>query len=88
MARVASTPTSWVAGDSGAVNAAFRAPPRMPRSRVSAAALIAVPERHDRHSTPPSVRSNATRATSGSPSPQRTQWSSSGRTPSAASSFQ
>ena len=62
-ARVASTPTSWVAGDSGALSASLRRPPSTSRSRPSAAGLIARPgpagpaqhpalaevERHQRH---------------------------------------
>ena len=36
MALVASTPTSWVAGDSGTASAALSAPPSTPRNKVSA----------------------------------------------------
>ena len=42
-ARVASTPTSWVAGDSGAARASLRRPPRTSRSSASAAGEIAEP---------------------------------------------
>jgi hypothetical protein len=54
-------------------------------SRSSASSLSGAPVRQVRHSTPPWFMSNAT---SGPGSPQRTHSSSSGRTPSAASSFQ
>ena len=84
MAAVARWVTSRVASLSGSARAALRRPPSTSRSRATASGLTGMPRRHERHSRPPDPRS---KATSGVSSPQAAQSSTSGRTPSAASSL-
>ena len=70
MASVASSATSSPAGGGGPESTAARSPPRMRRSRTSAAALMGRPLRWARHKVPPDTRSKATSSTSPSGSPQ------------------
>ena len=77
-------PRGWTPSASRASAAASRRRGRR-RSSSRAPALIGLPRRQVRHSTPPWSRS---KATNGSGEPHATQLSSSGWRPSAASSFQ